>query len=93
MKPRCNPFYLLVTLVGMAFTVTACAYGWRTYLGARPMDAQSATALASPLAQFLDRHGITVLLAEVGVLAVASLAAMAADRWWDRRQANRNRPD
>jgi hypothetical protein len=31
---------------------------------------------------WMDRHGATALIVEVGILAVTTVAAMATDRYW-----------
>lgn len=79
-RRRVNPFYALVLVAGAAFTVTACAYGWMTYLSIqRPTPATAAAASQSSLLPLLREHGTRLLAGELAVLAVASLAAFATD--------------
>ena len=78
-----NPFYVLLVIAGIAFTLTACSYGLMSY---RELHLPSA-ARQSWLMATLQRHGGAILAAEVGLLAVTSLAAMATDRRWYRRSA------
>jgi hypothetical protein len=81
MPPRPNPFYALVLLAGAAFTITACAYGWMTYLSTqRPTPAAAAVASQSTLLPFLREHGSRLLFVELAVLSLASVAALATDR-------------
>lgn len=105
-KPRepANPFYVLVVIVGVAFLITAFAYGtmaWRATQprrqAARPSEAQDAERHGRerqgpeqhPLLVFLDHHGITVLAAELVVLGVATVAAMGLDQRRSRRADSR----
>ena len=56
-----NPFYGLLVVVGIVFTVTACAYGVMTVRGLKPDEAAEASgagAESSDLMTFLDRHGV-----------------------------------
>ena len=78
-----NPFYVLLVLLGVVFFVTACAYGVMAFKAARP--AAGSHEAPHALLQFLDRHGVILLIAEVGLLAVACFGAMATDRYWVRR--------
>ncbi|MFO0819611.1 MAG: hypothetical protein U1A77_16810 [Pirellulales bacterium] len=82
-KKRGNPLYALVVAAGLAFTLTACAYG---VLMVRSMnrDASSSVA-ASPLLSFLDRHGFKLLMGELTLLGVATVAAMATEDYWTKR--------
>jgi hypothetical protein len=79
-----NPLYPVVVLSGVAFTLTACAYG---VLMVRTQNPRNAGAVdASPLMVFLDNHGFMVLMVELAVLTVASVAAMATDDYWTARR-------
>lgn len=74
-----NPFYVLLVIVGIAFCLTACAYGMMTVRAARG----GAIANGSPpsaLIDFLDRHGARLMAGEIALLAVATFAAMGTDR-------------
>jgi hypothetical protein len=77
---RTNPFYALLLVAGLAFVVTACAYGVMTYLGTRGQVPESG------LLVFLARHGVWLLLVEVAVVFVAGIAAMLTDNFWTRPQ-------
>jgi hypothetical protein len=86
-RPRSNPFYALVLIAGAAFTVTACAYGWMTYLSIqRPTPATSAAASQSTLLPFLNKHGSRLLFGELAVLSLAAVAAMTTDRLRSRQR-------
>ena len=81
-RPFANPFYALLLVVGVAFLLTATSYG---VLAFRDVQGQSPTASGSGLMLFLDRHGALLLAGELAVLIVASLAAMATDGYWTKR--------
>src|SRR5438094_10014204 len=81
-RPFANPFYALLLVVGVAFLLTATSYG---VLAFRDVQGQSAAASGSGLMLFLDRHGAILLAAELAVLIVSSLGAMATDGYWTRR--------
>jgi hypothetical protein len=82
-KKRGNPLYALVVAAGLAFTLTACAYG---VLMVRSMNRDASSSVASsPLLAFLDRHGFKLLMGELALLGVASVAAMATDDYWTKR--------
>ena len=88
-----NPFYVLLVIAGILFTITACAYGVMTIkqldphaVGAANFDADR----GHPLMQFVDQHGLTVMAVQLIVLAVATFAAMATDNFWTRLAERRN---
>lgn len=84
-----NPFYALVVLVGVAFTVTACAYGVMTVRDLRATEPVAEDAPGEPLMQWLRDNGFRALMIELGILTVTTIGAMATDDYWRRRSANR----
>lgn len=89
-KKRVNPFYVLLVLAGIAFAITACAYGVmavrQLHAGDYPL---SATTLAAQgvetdagLVRFMDQHGARLMFVELAVLGLATVAAMGTDRVW-----------
>jgi hypothetical protein len=78
-----NPFYVLLVLLGIVFGVTACAYGVMTVK--MSSAAGVASSLDSPVLAFLNDHGLTLLLVELALLALASFAAMGTDSYWTKR--------
>jgi len=81
-KPRAepiNPFYVLLVIVGIAFSLTACAYGMMTVRGARAKTVADGSP-PSPLISFLDRHGARLMGGEIALLAATTFAAMALDQ-------------
>jgi hypothetical protein len=82
-KEPLNPFYIALVALGVVFLVTACAYGVMAYRAIAPARAN---VEPHPLTEFLDRNGVAVLAWELALLAVATFAAMALDRWRSARQ-------
>jgi hypothetical protein len=85
-----NPFYSLLLVAGIAFLLTATAYGVMAF---RDRDAQpglsvEATASTSehPLMTWMSEHGEAALLTELALLAVCTFAAIGTDDYWQRRQ-------
>ena len=79
-----NPFYVLLLVAGVLFSITACAYGVMMLKGG---DAGGSVTSSHPLIEFLDRHGDVVMTVELAVLAVATFAAIGTDGYWTRRAA------
>jgi hypothetical protein len=77
---RLNPFYPLSILVGIAFLFTAVAYGVMAFRGAAPQLVDNADE--SSLMSFLDEHGVTIFLVELGTLMVTTVAAISTDSFW-----------
>ena len=80
-----NPFYVLLVVLGVVFSITAFAY---TAMAYRAISRATSPAAAQEVEQhaltdFLDRHGVALLSWELGLLAVASFAAMGLDRFRD----------
>jgi len=74
-KKATNPFYAIVVVAGIIFTLTVCAYG---ILMVRAMNPAAAGAgEESGLLAFLDKYGFRVLLIELAILGASSFAAMA----------------
>jgi hypothetical protein len=86
---RFNPFYLLAMLFGVAFTITACAYGVMMLRANRadglPQEGQPGFGLMDLLSQ----HGTAILVAGLAGLAVFSLAAIYLDHRRGRREIAR----
>ena len=86
-----NPFYALLVVAGIAFSITAFAYGVMAFRAVSPQG-RADRADNHPLLKFLERRGAELLMAEIGVLAIATFAAMATDDYWTRR-SNRQMTD
>jgi len=82
-KSTTNPFYPLLVVLGLAFVVTACAFGVMAFrdisiLGEEP-DSDGG------LIGFMTRHGMTLLGVEVVLLGTCTVAAIGTDQYWQRR--------
>jgi hypothetical protein len=80
-----NPFYVLLIGLGIAFAITASAYSVMTLKAVRPPSVAENTTGGTALLEFLDRHGGQLMASELALLAVATLGAIATDRYWMRR--------
>ena len=83
-RRRRNPFYALLGIVGVAFTLTAVSSCLTVLRGVRPETA--AVRGAHPLERLIDRHGTTLLAGELVVLAIATVGAVALDHVDGERQ-------
>ena len=80
-----NPFYALLLAAGIAFAITATAYGVMAF---RDRDARDTTATASlehPLMEWMDQHGEKALMTELALLALCTFGAIGTDDFWQRR--------
>jgi hypothetical protein len=87
-KKSTNPFYVALMIAGTAFALTACAYGVMTVKMLDP------TKLADDettqfFVQFMDEHGVTIMLVELALLAVCTVAAIGTDGFWSHRDKQR----
>jgi hypothetical protein len=78
-----NPFYMLLIPVGIAFVVTAFAYGFMAFQAVNGSPADVQAHRGHPLFLWLRVHGDAAMLIEIAVLGVLTTAAIATDRWWD----------
>jgi hypothetical protein len=81
-RPRPNPFYVILGIVGFLFTVTASSYCLFVLRGVRR---ESLSTAPHALEQLMDRHGITLLAGQIAVLAVATVGAVAMDHFEGER--------
>jgi len=77
-EPR-NPFYALLLIAGLAFTVTVLALAIVPVLEKRWLD-EGELPPVSPLSEALREHGLTLVLWEVAAVVVFGLASMGLDR-------------
>ena len=75
-RPPRNPFSILLGIVGVAFTITAMCSCMAVLRGVRPETSRQSR---SPLDRFIDRHGTTLLVGELVLLAVATVGSVARD--------------
>jgi hypothetical protein len=81
-KTGSNPFYPVLVGVGALFVVTAFAYFTMTIREMSPSGAAS-----SGFMTLLARHGLTALIVELILLAIATIGAIATDDYWSRKTA------
>jgi hypothetical protein len=84
-KEPINPFYVLSGILGFAFTVTACAYGYMMLAANRGLMAPGAAGSEHPLLSLLDAHGMAILAIEVALLGISSIAAIVLDHYRGKR--------
>ena len=75
-RRRRNPFYALLGLAGLAFTLTATSYCLSVLRGVRPETSRMAS---TGLMAVMDKHGTAILVGELVVLAIATVGAVALD--------------
>jgi len=80
-RKRRNPFYVLLIPVGLAFVVTAFAYGFMAFQAVNATRAEAGRYSTHPLFQCLRAHGDAAMIIELAALAVLTVAAIAADTW------------
>ena len=83
-----NPFYSVLVVVGVVFAITACAYGVMTVRGLDPRNADEGGLIG-----FLDDYGIWVLIGELGVLGLLTVAAIGTDGYWTRHAESTQAPE
>lgn len=76
-RPRRNPFYVILGVMGFVFTITATSYCMSVLRGVRPETA--AGSGSHPLEQIMDRYGTAILTGELAILAIATVGAVALD--------------
>lgn len=81
-KPA-NPFYAALLVVGVVFALTACLYCVMCY---RQLDPRA--PVDQGVIQFLAKHGMAVMLAELALLAILTFSAIGTDDFWIRRAAS-----
>ena len=86
-SPFANPFYLLLVVAGVMFFVTAFAYGVMAVRQLHDSPAVASTDSDRTFVEIMDRHGPGVMVAELIVLSMATVAAIATDGYWSRTAA------
>ncbi len=77
-----NPFYIVLLAVGAVFAITACAYGVMTVRGLNPQLADE-----QGLMGLMSQHGLTIMVVQLVLLSVLTVAAIATDDYWMGQQA------
>src|SRR5262245_45245425 len=79
-KKPTNPFYFAALPVGVRFALTACAY---VVMMVRAISPQPGDATG--LVEWMERHGMMTMIAELAALGGLTFAAIASDDFWTRR--------
>lgn len=89
-RKRTNPFNVVLGIVGVLFTITAMSY---CVFVLRGVQAAGANAAAPPAAfeQLMDDYGTSILVAQLAVLAIATVGAVAFDDAEGRREQARRK--
>jgi len=86
-KPT-NPFYLALVIVGVAFAVTACAYGVMTVRGLNPHHGQEGGLIG-----LMEQYGMVILVVELATLGALTFSAIASDDYWTHKFERLERGD
>lgn len=85
-RKRVNPFYVILTIVGIVFVLTACTYG---VVGLRDLGPQVSAEPdprgPHPLIALMNNYGVSILGWQIGILAVATVGAIWLDAARDRQ--------
>jgi len=89
-RKRTNPFNVVLGIVGILFTITAMSY---CVFVLRGVQAAGANASAPPAAfeRLMDDYGTPILVAQLAVLAIATVGAVAFDDAEGRREQARRK--
>ncbi len=79
-----NPFYVALVIVGIAFSITACAYGVMAFKATRPGVADLTIEAPVGLMGFLDEYGGKLMAIELVLLGIATVGAIGSDHYWNR---------
>ena len=82
-KTASNPFYVSLLVVGGVFAITACAYGVMTVRGLDPRLADE-----QGLMGLMNRHGLAMMVGELVLLGLLTVAAIGTDKYWEREQGS-----
>ncbi len=80
-----NPFYPLLIVTGLVFSLTACAYGVMTVKMLDPAGVRAIENEGPSLMQALDEHGLLIMGVELSILGVVTFLLMGTDDFWTRR--------
>ena len=81
-KKYINPFYILLVATGTIFAISACAYGVMTVQMLDGLKAAEIRQSGQGLLYWFDKHGVQLLMVELIVLAVTTVAAIGTDDFW-----------
>ena len=76
---------MLLVLVGVAFVISACAYGVMAYGAVWGVERDGGSGRG--LMRFMDEHGAVLLGVELLLLGLCTVGAIGTDEFWQRRAA------
>jgi hypothetical protein len=79
-KKPTNPFYAALIPVGVFFALTACSYMVMAYRGLDP-HSEGDTGLLG----LMNHHGLVIMVVELVLLGILTVAAIGTDDFWTRR--------
>ena len=91
-RPK-NPFFVLLVLTGIAFSITAFAY---FVMARHSLQGDATDPVSNPglrLLAFLDERGVTLMMVELALLAFFTLTAIGTDNYWCRRAERKSAAD
>ncbi len=91
-KKNFNPFYALLVVVGVAFCITAFAFGVMTVRGMMPAEASESSEAGTRLMTWLDQNGFKLMMIELLALAIFTVAAIGTDEYWTKREREKSGP-
>lgn len=74
-----NPFYVALVVCGIVFFVTACVFGVMTVRGLYPEEAVAVAPAHARILAWMDNYGFTLLMIELGALAVSTIGVIGTD--------------
>lgn len=84
-----NPFYALLVLLGVTFCLTASAYGVMAFRAIQPGDVAASSPPGRGLLEFMDREGPRLMAAQLVLLGLSTVGAIATDQFWTRHAQRR----
>ena len=79
-KKPTNPFYAALIPVGVIFVLTACSYFVMASRGLDPHSADDAGLMG-----LMNHYGLAILVVELVLLGILTVAAIGTDDFWTRR--------
>ena len=83
-----NPFYPILVVMGVLFSITALAYGVMSTVALnRPEIAFASDRTPNSWFLLIDQHGFSLMMIELAVLFAATVLAISTDDYWASRSA------
>jgi hypothetical protein len=82
-----NPFYSALLVVGLAFALTTCAYTVMSFRELDPFAPEEQELIA-----VMKNHGLLILVSQLSLLGVLTVAAIGSDDYWTKRADSKTTP-